>query len=118
MISETEKGTQAVVGHHLQAMTVDDILTDYSEDSVLFTADGPVRGLAGVRAFFEAFTKSITPEIMVAYKLVRMDVVGETAYILWKAEPFVLLGTDTFVVHSGKIVAQSFTGYMPAESHP
>jgi ketosteroid isomerase-like protein len=113
MISDIEKQTEAILIHHLQAMAVDDILSDYTEDSVLFTPNGPVRGLAGLRAFFDAFTKSITPEIMAAYQLLRQDIDGECAYILWKAEPFVPLGTDTFVVHNGKIMAQTFTTYMP-----
>jgi len=38
---------------------------------------------------------------------------GDYAYILWSAETadnVYELGTDTFVVRDGKIVAQSFTG--------
>jgi hypothetical protein len=38
---------------------------------------------------------------------------GNYAYILWTAETadnVYELGTDTFVVQDGKIVAQSFTG--------
>jgi hypothetical protein len=38
---------------------------------------------------------------------------GDHAYILWTAETadnVYELGTDTFVVRDGKIVAQSFTG--------
>jgi hypothetical protein len=38
---------------------------------------------------------------------------GDYAYILWTAETadnVYELGTDTFVVRHGKIVAQSFTG--------
>jgi hypothetical protein len=38
---------------------------------------------------------------------------GEYAYILWTAETsenVYEMGTDTFVVRDGKIVAQSFTG--------
>jgi hypothetical protein len=95
-------------------MGVDDILSDYTEDSVLFTPNGPIRGLVGLRAFFEAFTKNATPDMMAAYQMVRQDVGGEIAYIVWKAEPFVLLATDTFVVRNSKIMAQTFTAYMPS----
>ena len=114
MISDIEKQTEATLVHHLQAMGVDDILSDYTEDSILFTPNGPVRGLAGLRAFFEAFTKSATPEMMAAFKMIRQDVGDEIAYIVWKAEPFVPLATDTFVVRNGKIMAQTFTAYMPS----
>jgi hypothetical protein len=48
-------------------MAVEDILSDYTEDSVLFTPNSPVRGLVGLRGFFDAFPKSITPELMAAY---------------------------------------------------
>ena len=114
MISDIEKQTEATLVHHLQAMGVDDILSDYTEDSILFTPNGPVRGLAGLGAFFEAFTKSATPEMMAAFKMIRQDVGGEIAYIVWKAEPFIPLATDTFVVRNGKIMAQTFTAYMPS----
>ena len=115
MISDVDKQTEATLVHHLGAFSsVDDILSDYTEDSVLFTPNGPIRGLAGLRAFFDALTKSATPELMAAYQMVRQDVGGEIAYIVWKAEPFVPLATDTFVVRDGKIMAQTFTAYMPA----
>jgi ketosteroid isomerase-like protein len=114
MISDVEKQTETTLFHHLQATGVDDILSDYTEDSVLFTSNGPVRGLAGLRVFFEAFIKSATPEMMAAYQLIRHDVGGEIAYIVWKAEPFVPLASDTFVVRDGKIVAQTFVAYMPS----
>ena len=42
----------------------------------------------------------------------------EYAYILWTAETadnVYELGTDTFVVRDGKIVAQSFTGKIAAK---
>ena len=40
---------------------------------------------------------------------------GDYAYILWTAETadnVYQVGTDTFVMRDGKIVAQSFTGKM------
>jgi ketosteroid isomerase-like protein len=114
MISDLEKQTEVTLVHHLQATTIDDILTDYTEDSILFTATGPIRGLAGLRAFFEGFFGHTPPGFAAAYKMVRQDVIGEIAYIVWKAEPFVLLASDTFVVRDGKIMAQTFAIYMPS----
>ena len=46
------------------------------------------------------------------FKLQKMLVDGEVAYIAWSAESAgfrMPLGTDTFVVRDGKIVAQTFT---------
>ena len=43
----------------------------------------------------------------------QMSVEGSYAYILWTAETaenLYEMGTDTFVVSDGKIVAQSFAG--------
>ena len=116
MATDTTKQTEATLAHHHEAMSqgVDAVLSDYTEDSVLFTPDGPVRGLAGLRAFFEAFTSNLPPGMMEAYQVVRQDVDGEVAYLLAKAEPFAPLVTDTFVVRNGKIVVQTFAVYMPS----
>jgi ketosteroid isomerase-like protein len=114
MNSELEKQTEAILIHHLQAINVEEILGDYTENSILFTANGPIRGLAGLRAFFEGFFGHTPPGFAAAYKMVRQDVIGEIAYIVWKAEPFVLLASDTFVVRDGKIMAQTFAIYMPS----
>jgi hypothetical protein len=47
------------------------------------------------------------------FSMKKQFVEGDHAYILWTAETadnVYELGTDTFVVRDGKIVAQSFTG--------
>lgn len=102
--------TEATLKHHLQAFTkgLDAILSDYTEESVLFTPDGPVRGLDGLRAFFGGFLSNSPPELIEALTLIRQDVDGEVAYIIWKAEPYVTKATDTFVVRNGKIMVQTF----------
>jgi hypothetical protein len=83
-------------------------MTDYTPESVLFTPEGPVPGLQPIRAFFENFLNTSPPELLQAMTLIRQDVQGEIAYIMWKADPYIPLATDTFVVRDGKIVAQSF----------
>lgn len=102
--------TAATLAHHLQAITesIDAVLSDYSEESVLFTQSGPVVGLAGIRAFYERFIGDAPPALIAALAVVRQDVHGEVAYLIWKAEPFVTLATDTFVIREGKIAAKSF----------
>jgi hypothetical protein len=45
--------------------------------------------------------------------MLRQDVDGDTAYIVWRAETAdnrFGLATDTFVVQTGKIVTQTFAG--------
>ena len=58
--------TEATLIHHLQSLKqgVDAILSDYAHDSVLFTPDGPIRGLDGIGAFFEGFLNSSPPELL------------------------------------------------------
>jgi SnoaL-like protein len=107
--------TEATLGHHLQAVSegVDAIMQDYTPDSVLFTPDGLLRGLEPIRAFFDGFLRTSPPELLRAITLVRQDIEGDVAYIIWKAEPFIPLATDTFVIRDGKIVAQSFAVLAP-----
>ncbi len=45
--------------------------------------------------------------------MLRQEVGGDTAYIVWKAETAdnrFEVGTDTFIVRNGKIVTQTFAG--------
>ena len=107
--------TTVTLSHHLQAFSegLDAIMMDYTPESVLFTPDGPLPGLEAIRAFFENFLNTSPPELLRAMRLVRQDVHGDVAYIMWKAEPFIPLATDTFVVRDGKIVAQSFAVLAP-----
>ena len=101
--------TEATLARHLQAFagSVDVIMCDYTESSVIFTPDGPLTGLDQIRSFFEAFKANSPPELIPALTLLRQDVYGEIAYITWKADPFIPLATDTFVIRDGKIQAQS-----------
>ncbi len=115
MASALVKQTEAVLVHHLQAFgagDVDEILKDYTEDSVLILPDATVRGFDGLR---QAFTKFVT-EILPAgspFEMKKQEIVGDIAYIFWAASSAkydVPLGTDTFVVKDGKIVVQTFAG--------
>lgn len=108
--------TQDILAHHLQsiAVGVDEIMADYAEDAVLFTPDGPLRGVEAIRAFYTGFLSSSPPELIQALTLLRQEIDGEYAYILWKADPFIPLATDTFVVRKGKIRMQSFAALVAA----
>jgi hypothetical protein len=107
--------TEATLSHHLQAFSegIDAIMLDFTPESVLFTPDGPLQGLEPIRAFFAGFLNTSPPELLGAMTLLRQDVQGDVAYIVWKAEPYIPLASDTFVVRNGKIVAQSFAMFSP-----
>jgi ketosteroid isomerase-like protein len=107
--------TQTVLEHHLQcfgAGDLDGILSDYAPDAVFFTPDGPLVGPDAIKQVFIAmFAEFGKPGA--SFEMLRQSVDGDYAYILWTAETadnVYEVGTDTFVVRDGKIVAQSFAG--------
>ncbi len=103
--------TEAVVQNHLRAATVgvDAVMQDYSDRSVLITHDVTYRGLAGIRGFFDALFHELPAGFFAAVKMIRQEIVGEVAYILWERRPTISRATDTIVVRDGKILFQTFT---------
>jgi ketosteroid isomerase-like protein len=107
--------TKDVIDHHLKAFGERDlpgILSDYAPDAVMFTADGPLRGVDAMRPLFRAMVAEFGKP-GARFRMERQFVDGDFAYILWTAETadnVYEVGTDTFVVRDGQIVAQSFTG--------
>ena len=106
--------TKEVLDHHLKSFGEGDlngVLSDYAPGAVLFTSEGPLKGAEALRPLFQRliaeFGKPGT-----TFSMKQQFVEGEHAYILWTAETadnVYDIGTDTFVVRAGKIVAQSFT---------
>lgn len=107
--------TKDVIDHHLKSFGEGDlegILSDYAPGAVFFTANGTLRGVDEIRPLFQAMIAEFSKP-GAAFHLQQQFVEGDHAYILWNAETadnVYELGTDTFVVKHGKIVAQSFTG--------
>ncbi len=107
--------TNDVLDHHLKCFGEGDlegILSDYAPESVLFTADGPHKGADAIRPLFQAMVAEFGKP-GATFTMKQQFVEGDYAYILWSAETadnVYELGTDTFVVRDGKIMAQSFTG--------
>ena len=96
--------------HHLEALVaqdIDGIISDYTEESVLLTPDGAIRGTSALRDFFTDTLKAM-PGLVDAIALSRQEIEGDIAYIVWAAPGFVALGTDTFLVRDGKIAVQTF----------
>ena len=107
--------TKDVLDHHLNCFNEGDlegILSDYAQGAVLFTPDGPLRGADAIRPLFQAMVAEFAKP-GASFSLKQQFVEGDYAYILWTAETadnVYEVGTDTFVVRDGKIMAQSFTG--------
>ena len=105
--------TQDVLTHHLNCIgDVAGIMGDYTPDSRFFTPQGVLRGSEAIRGFFvRLFEEFVKPGM--SFEMLRQEVDGDTAYIVWKAETAdnrFELGTDTFIVQNGKIVTQTFAG--------
>jgi ketosteroid isomerase-like protein len=107
--------TKDVLDHHLKCFGGGDlngILADYAPGAVLFTPNGPLKGVDAIKPLFQAlFAEFGKPGA--SFSMKQQFVEGDYAYILWTAETadnVYEVGTDTFVVHDGLIVAQSFAG--------
>ena len=107
--------TKDVVDRHLESFgrrDLEGILSDYAPGAVLFTPEGPLRGKDAIRPFFQAMIAEFAKP-GAAFRLQRLFVDGDYAYMLWNAETadnVYELGTDTFLVRDGKTVVQSFAG--------
>ncbi|MFN8450734.1 MAG: hypothetical protein U0521_19660 [Anaerolineae bacterium] len=79
--------TEAVFVHHLQVLmtgNVDNILSDYTEDPIVFPCS-MFRGLDQICGFFTFALSILTPEAMANFKVIQQSVDGEFAYICWSA---------------------------------
>jgi len=107
--------TKSVIDNHLNSFgrrDLNGLLGDYATDAILFTPDGPLKGLREIRPFFEAlFADFSTPGSR--FDLKHLSVDGSYGYIVWQGETagqVYDLATDTFVVRDGKIAVQSYAG--------
>lgn len=111
----SKEGTEKVVSHHLEAFKnndLEEVMKDYTEESVLITPDATYTGLEEIRTSFANVFKVFHKDSM-TFTLDKSIVAQDIGYILWKAKtPAVTVsyGTDTFVIHNGKIVRQTFAG--------
>ena len=110
MASDTTKQTEAVLNFRLEAVVkrnLEDIMRDVAQDVVLFRPDGPLIGYDTYRNWYASAVKNAPSDMADQFKVLRKDVIGETAYIAWSLAG--TRGSDTFMVQSGKIVAQTVT---------
>lgn len=101
---------------HIAAVAKGDLAAmagHYSDESVLILPDQTLKGQKQVCGFYAHLLASMPAGWMAGFKLIRQDVQGEVAYLLWQAPPLIPLATDTFVIRNGKIVAQTFALLAP-----
>jgi len=107
--------TKDVIDHHLKAFAERDlkgVLADYAPDAIFFTQHGALRGPDAIKPLFQALIAEFAKP-GATFNMQQQLIEGDYAWILWTAQTadnLYELGTDTFVVQDGKIVAQSFVG--------
>ena len=112
--------TNDVLDRHLKSFgrqDLDGIQSDYEASAVLFTPEGPIKGVAAIKVFFQALLAEFGKP-GATFSLNHQSVEGDYGYIHWTAETAdnrYELGTDTFVVRDGRIAVQSFAGKITAK---
>ena len=113
--------TKDVLDHHIKCFfefDLEGILSDYAPSAVLFTPNGPLKGLHAIRPLFQAMLAEFRKPGM-TFAMKQLSVEGDHAYAVWSAETadnVYELGTDTLTIRDGKIVAQSFAGKIAPKS--
>ena len=111
--------TEAVFKRHSEAFMnmgktgVEPVIADYSEDAVLITPTGVISGRDALREYFANIATELPAGIMDTMQMGVTEIRGEIVYITWSALPGIPMGSDTFVIRHGKIVAQTVVMYMP-----
>jgi len=93
---------------------IDAVMSDYTDESVLVTADATYIGRARIREFFAGLIPHF-PKRGTTFVLDKMVVHPDVAFIVWHADTPTLqvpLGSDTFVFKNGKIHRQTFVGQL------
>nr|WP_315158323.1 nuclear transport factor 2 family protein [uncultured Flavobacterium sp.] len=99
--------TQNVLMHHLTAFgenNLDEILLDYSEESLILTDQGKIQGLNNIRQLFEAMFILIPSGA--TFEIKSLTISDCVAQIIWSSQsstaeiPF---GSDTFLIEDEKI---------------
>ncbi len=111
--------TETVVRNHLQALLQQKglaaILNDYDENARFISEARIYQGKQEISGFFAEFIGSLPAGAIDRFALRSLRVDGSMAYITWSVGADIPLGTDTFVVSSGKIVSQTFAMYAVPE---
>ena len=77
----------------------------------MISADGVIKGRAAIHEAYSEFFADLFKPGTYDFTLDAAHVEGEVAQIVWRASfatAEIPLGTDTFVIRNGKVVAQAF----------
>jgi ketosteroid isomerase-like protein len=118
-MTTNETVVDRVLMHHLTAFgnnDLDEVVKDYTEESVIMKPDGRIEGLTAIRKFFEDFFAVIPTGS--AFGMKQKIIAGNVAYIAWDSESTstkIPMGTDTFVFDGDKIRYHTVADYRVTE---
>lgn len=101
-----------VFEHHLSVFSagnIDDILVDYSAQTIMIHGDRVWRGLSGAREFFHLWIEDLLP-VGSRFDIIDRQVVDDWLCITWTAESDNYkfdYGSDTFLIRDNKILRQT-----------
>jgi len=101
---------EAVMQHHAQALmsgNLDELVKDYTKDSVMFIPTETYKGPERIKTAFAAMMKMLSAEAIANFKVTKQEIQGEYVYLLWTALPTFPFAGDAFHVRNGKIIMQS-----------
>jgi hypothetical protein len=110
-----EATTLAVFQHHSKALgenNLDEIMADYTEESIVITPEGTYSGLAEIRKAFVELVKAF-PSKGSTFQVIKTALKNDVFYIAWSAKTPVVeytFATDSFIIQGGKILRQTFAG--------
>ena len=112
---KTTEETQKVWKHHIEAWDardLDEIMADYSEDSILILNNTVYKGIEAVRGVFERLFQIFSN----GENIIDPEVIeGEVIYITWHFTPTnddTYFGTDSFVVQKSIIKYQTIASLL------
>ena len=111
------KNAESVLMHHLSSFQENDlesVMSDYTNESVLITADATYTGLKEISNFFTDLIPHF-PKQQSILEIKKMVVQDGLAFIVWQAKTpslYVSFGSDTFFIKKGKIFQQTFVCQM------
>jgi uncharacterized protein (TIGR02246 family) len=106
--------TKAVIDHHFAAFAAadaDEVLKDYTDESVLITPDATHEGRTAIRAVFSDWFSGLFRPGTYELAVDALQIEGDVAYAVWHATcaaAAIPLATDTWVVRDGTIATQTF----------
>ncbi len=116
----TQVSAQNVFQHHVEALgrnDLKDLMSDYTEQSDLWTPDGTIIGLHAISSFYSNIFP-LFPKDKTQLEIKKMISNDDKVYIVWTADsPMVNVSfaTDCFEIKEGKISWQTTAFQMAAK---